>query len=42
MNCPRCQLEMDHIEAEPDVGLLSTVWFCEACETSFDEEGNEI
>lgn len=31
MNCPKCDQEMEHIEAEPDVGLMSGGWYCHGC-----------
>lgn len=32
MNCPKCDAEMEHESAEPDVGILVSGWQCTACE----------
>lgn len=37
MNCPKCDAEMEHHEAEPDVGLMSGVWECHVCGEQVDD-----
>jgi transposase-like protein len=34
--CPHCNLEMEHVEDEPDVGIVGG-WHCEHCDKSFDD-----
>ena len=41
MECPECGKPMELIEAEPDIGILSSGWFCEACEIIQDAEEDE-
>lgn len=41
MNCPHCNAELEHEEAEPDVGIMSSGYYCHACEKLFDTEGDE-
>lgn len=37
MNCPKCDAEMEHQEAEPDVGILSGGYYCHACDEAFPD-----
>lgn len=44
MNCPKCGVDISdtYQGAEPDVGIMSGGWFCDACnEAVGDEDGPE-
>lgn len=32
MNCPKCDEEMEHVEYDPDVGIMSGYFFCTSCD----------
>jgi hypothetical protein len=34
--CKLCDLEMEHIESDPDVGIVGG-WYCEHCAISYDD-----
>jgi hypothetical protein len=34
--CPKCDLEMEHQEAEPDVGVNGG-WYCSHCDISYPD-----
>ncbi len=36
--CPKCGAEMEHQEWDPDVGIMSSYYFCQACDYSEDSE----
>lgn len=31
-NCPKCDAIMDYVEAEPDVGIMTSVYSCTQCD----------
>lgn len=35
--CPNCDREMEHVEADPDVGIIGH-WFCSLCDKTFDDD----
>jgi transposase-like protein len=35
--CPMCDLEMEHQENEPDVGIVGG-WYCAHCDSSSSDE----
>lgn len=39
-NCPKCDADItaNYQAYEPDVGIMSSGWFCEACDIFVDEE----
>ena len=45
MNCPKCDKQMEHQEAEDDVGVVGC-YFCETCnetvEDHYEPEGDEV
>lgn len=44
MNCPKCDTDISesYQGAEPDVGIMSGGWFCDACDLAVsDEDGYE-
>ena len=38
--CPHCDLEMEHIEDEPDVNIIGG-WYCTHCDISIMDEAEE-
>lgn len=44
MNCPKCDIDISesYQGAEPDVGIMSGGWYCDACDLAVsDEDGYE-
>jgi hypothetical protein len=41
--CPKCGEDVSHTyqEYDPDVGIMSGGWYCEACELPIDEEAEQ-
>lgn len=39
MNCPKCDEEMEHVDYDPDVGIMSAYFFCDACDETVDDDG---
>jgi hypothetical protein len=37
--CPYCDLEMEHLEDEPDVGIVGG-WHCSHCAISFSDDAS--
>lgn len=38
--CPKCGAPMEHQAAEPDVGIMSSYFFCTQCEdVTVDDDG---
>lgn len=44
MNCPKCDADIsDSYEgAEPDVGIMSGGWFCDACDLIVSESDYDL
>jgi hypothetical protein len=38
MNCPYCDNRLEWEDAEPDIGINSSGYYCENCQIIFDEE----
>ena len=38
INCPKCDLELEVQEADPDTGVFSAGAYCDACDLSVDAE----
>lgn len=41
MNCPCCDDKLEYEAAEPDMGIMSSGFYCHTCDKLFDEEGDE-
>lgn len=43
IECPNCGEDISHTyqPAEPDVGIMTSGWYCEACDLIVDEEYDE-
>jgi C4-type Zn-finger protein len=42
--CPKCGAPMDLSGADPDVGIMSSAWICEACdyaELADEDQGDD-
>jgi hypothetical protein len=41
--CPKCGADISdtYQEDDPDVGIVSAGWYCEACDLTVYDEGNE-
>jgi hypothetical protein len=39
-NCPKCDADIteNYQGYDPDVGIMSSGWYCEACDLFIDEE----
>ena len=40
--CPRCDLEMELVSAEPDVGIMSSYYYCDHCDITTDCEPPDL
>lgn len=40
-NCPKCDADISdsYQEAEPDVGIMGSGWYCDACDLPVDDDG---
>lgn len=43
MNCPKCDTDISesYQGAEPDVGIMSAGWYCDACDLAVSDEDYE-
>ena len=38
--CPHCDLELERIEDEPDVGIVGH-WYCAHCDVTLDDRDDD-
>lgn len=41
MNCPKCNTRMEMLEADPDVGVFTSEWYCYACDIGVPAADND-
>ena len=41
INCPKCDADISesYQSAEPDVGIMGSGWYCDACDLAVDDDG---
>jgi hypothetical protein len=44
VECPKCGADISETyqSAEPDVGIIGSGWFCDACEEFVEDDGDDF